>query len=396
MSAKPTDLSSTALPITRPCFDHAEMQAIQKVLDSGWVTQGPATAAFEKAFAQRHEVAHALATTSCTAALHMSVLALGVGRGDEVIVPSFTWVTSAHCAEYAGARAVFCDIDPTTFNLHPEALAAAVNRRTRAIVAVHLFGLAADMQAVLHVAQKHNLAVIEDAACAVGSTYQGRAVGGLGDLGCFSFHPRKVITTGEGGMVTTNVGDLADRIAALRNHGANRLKTPAAPKPYSMGVFEFLGYNLRLSDIQSAVGLAQMAKLDDLLAHRRRCAQGYTERLRAIPWLRVPHEPAGSTHSYQSYVVWVQPEAPAQRNAIMELLAEEGIQTRPGTMAVHLTPYYREKYRLHPEAYPWSKAAEESTITLPIFPGMTDADLDRVAGALARVNDWPASRRRAG
>src|SRR5207248_423536 len=168
MSAKATDLIQVALPITRPCFDHSETQAIQKVLDSGWVTQGPATAAFEKAFAQRHAVAHALATTSCTAALHMSVLALGIGRGDEVIVPSFTWVTSAHCAEYAGARAVFCDIDPITFNLNPEAAAAAVTRRTRAIMAVHLFGLSAEMQAVLDIAQRHNLAVIEDAACAVG------------------------------------------------------------------------------------------------------------------------------------------------------------------------------------------------------------------------------------
>jgi dTDP-4-amino-4,6-dideoxygalactose transaminase len=396
MSAKAADLAQVALPITRPYFDRAEIQAIQKVLDSGWVTQGPATTLFEKTFAQRHQVAHALATTSCTAALHMSILSLGVGRGDEVIVPSFTWVTSAHCAEYAGARAVFCDIDPNTFNLHPDALAAAVSRRTRAIVAVHLFGLSADMQAVLEIAQRHNLAVIEDAACAVGSTYQGRPVGSLGDLGCFSFHPRKVITTGEGGMVTTNAADLADRVAALRNHGANRLKTPADPKPYSMGTFEFLGYNLRLSDIQSAVGLAQMAKLDGLLAERRRCAQGYTERLQNIPWLRVPREPAGSSHSYQSYVVWVNPEAPATRNAIMERLAEEGIQTRPGTMAVHRTAYYRERYGLRPEAYPWSKAAEENTITLPIFPGMTDADLDRVAGALAKVNDWPASRRRAG
>jgi perosamine synthetase len=396
MSAKATDLAQVALPITRPCFDHAEIDAIQKVLDSGWVTQGPATAAFEKAFAQRHDVGHALATTSCTAALHLSILALGVGRGDEVIVPSFTWVTSAHCAEYAGARAVFCDIDPTTFNLNPEAVAAAVTPRTRAIMAVHLFGLSADMQALLEIAQRHNLAVIEDAACAVGSTYQGKPVGGLGDLGCFSFHPRKVITTGEGGMVTTNTTDLADRVAALRNHGANRLKTPADPKPYSMGSFEFLGYNLRLSDIQAAVGLAQMAKLENLLAHRRRCALGYSERLAHIPWLRLPHEPPGYTHSYQSYVVWVLPDAPAPRNQIMEWLAGQGIQTRPGTMAVHRTAYYRDKYRLPADGYPCSKAAEECTITLPIFPGMTEADLDRVAGSLTKVNDWPASRRRAG
>jgi dTDP-4-amino-4,6-dideoxygalactose transaminase len=396
MSANATDLSQIALPVTRPAFDHAEIEAIQRVLASGWVTQGPATAQFEKAFAARHQVAHALATTSCTAALHLSVLALGIGRRDEVIVPSFTWVTSAHCAEYVGAKAVFCDIDPTTFNLDPASLAAAITPRTRAIMAVHLFGLAADMSAVLEIAQRHNLAVIEDAACAVGSTYKGSPVGGLGDLACFSFHPRKVITTGEGGMVTTNTADLAERVAALRNHGANRLKTPAQPKPYSMGSFEFLGFNLRLSDIQAAVGLAQMTKLSSLLEHRRRSAHGYTERLRHVSWLRLPIEPAGYTHTYQSYVVWVLPDAPASRNVIMESLAEEGIQTRPGTMTVHRTAYYRDKYSLRAEAYPWSKAAEESTITLPIFPGMTDADLDRVAGALANVQNWPASRRLAG
>jgi perosamine synthetase len=391
-----TNLACPALPITRPSFNREEIEAIQKVLDSGWVTQGPATAAFEKAFAQRHQVIHALATTSCTAALHMSILALGLGPGDEVIVPSFTWVTSAHCAEYAGARAVFCDIDPTTFNLDPKSLAAAITPRSRAIVAVHLFGLSADMEAVLRIANRHKLAVIEDAACAVGSTYQGRPVGGLGELGCFSFHPRKVITTGEGGMVTSASAELAEHIAALRNHGANRLKVAPDPKPYHMGAFEFLGYNLRLSDIQSAVGLAQLAKLDGLLAHRYRCAQGYAQRLRSLAWLRLPHEPAGYGHSYQSYVVWVRPEAPAPRNAIMEALGEQGIQTRPGTMAVHGTAYYRDKYGLRPEAYPQSKAAEESTITLPIFPGMMDADLDRVAGALAAVKNWPASRRRAG
>jgi perosamine synthetase len=311
-------------------------------------------------------------------------------------VPSFTWVTSAHCAEYAGARAIFCDVDPTTFNLDPQALAAAITPRSRAIVAVHLFGLSADMQAVLQIARRHKLAVIEDAACAVGSTYQGRPVGSLGELGCFSFHPRKVITTGEGGMVTTASADLAERVAALRNHGANRLKAAAEPKPHHMGAFEFLGYNLRLSDIQAAVGLAQLTKLDGLLAHRHRCALGYTERLRNLTWLRLPYEPAGYGHSYQSYVVWVRPEAPASRNAIMEALGEQGIQTRPGTMAVHCTAYYRAKYGLRPEAYPQSRAAEESTITLPIFPGMTDADLDRVAGALAAAEKWPASRRRAG
>jgi perosamine synthetase len=226
MAANSSNNAQSSLPITRPSFNQDEVEAVQKVLDSGWVTQGPATAAFEKAFARRHQVDHALATTSCTSALQMSILALGIGPGDEVIVPSFTWVTSAHCAEYAGARAVFCDIDPTTFNMDAAAFEAAVTPRTRAVVAVHLFGLPADMQAILRIARRYQLAVIEDAACAVGSTYQGRAVGGIGDLGCFSFHPRKVITTGEGGMMTSMNNELAERVASLRN-GSKRRPTPS-------------------------------------------------------------------------------------------------------------------------------------------------------------------------
>ncbi|MCI0380442.1 MAG: DegT/DnrJ/EryC1/StrS family aminotransferase [Gemmataceae bacterium] len=396
MASQATDLSQIPLPITRPSFDHEEIAAVQAVLDSGWVTQGPMTAAFEKAFAERHQVSRTLATTSCTAALHMSALALGIGPGDEVIVPSFTWVTSAHCAEYTGAKAVFCDIDPATFNMSPDAVAAAVTPRTKAIVAVHLFGLAADLYALKHIAQRHGLAIIEDAACAVGSTYFGKAVGSFGDLGCFSFHPRKVITTGEGGMVTTESKDLADRVAALRNHGSNRLKTPAAPQPHHMGAFEFLGFNLRLSDIQAAIGLAQMKKLDGLLEHRWACALGYNQLLKDIEWLRLPAEPEGYRHTYQSYVVWVKPESPLPRNHIMEHLAAHGIQTRPGTMAVHLTPYYRDKYGIAADSLAWSKAAEECTITLPIFPGMQERDLERVAGALRCVEQSARTLRKAG
>ncbi|HEV3262033.1 MAG TPA: DegT/DnrJ/EryC1/StrS family aminotransferase [Gemmataceae bacterium] len=396
MPSEPAAIASAALPITRPSFGREEVAAVEKVLDSGWVTQGPMTAEFERAFAGRHGVAHALATTSCTAALHMSVLALGIGPGDEVVVPAFTWVTSAHCAEYAGARAVFCDIDPTTFNLDPAALDAAVTPRTRAVIAVHLFGLAADLDAVRHTARCHGLAVVEDAACAVGSEYGGQPVGSLGDLGCFSFHPRKVITTGEGGMVTTQQDDLAERIAALRNHGARRQRAAVSAQPYHMGSFDFLGFNLRLSDIQSAIGLCQLAKLEALLQHRRSCARGYAERLKSLSWVRLPQEPPGYRHTYQSYVIWVRTEAPASRNKIMEHLAAQGVQTRPGTMAVHQTNYYRQKYALQPEQFPWAKAAEEQTITLPIFPGMQGADLDRVAAALRCVERLPASVRRTG
>lgn len=372
------------LPITAPCFDEAEISALRTCLESKWVTQGPFARKFEELFAQRHQVAHALATTSCTAALHLAATALGFGPGDEVIVPAFTWVTSAHCAEYVGARAVFADIDLRTFNLDPEAFAAAVTPKTRAVVVVHLFGLAAPLDAILAIARRNSLAVIEDAACAVGTTYRSKPVGGFGDAGCFSFHPRKVITTGEGGMVTTNRPDIAEAVASLRNHGASGHPGPASPspKPYAMGTFDRLGYNLRLSDIQAAVGVAQMAKLDRLLEERRRLAERYTAWLSGEADLVVPSAPEGCGHTYQAYVIRVQEGGMARRNAIMDRLASRGIQTRPGTHAVHRLGYYRNKYGLRPEQFPNACLAEDTSITLPIFPGMSEADQERVVLAL--------------
>jgi len=384
------------LPITRPQFGEEEVDAVRQVLASGWVTQGPMTAKFEKAFAERHQLEHALATTSCTAALHLGMIALGVGPGDEVIVPAYTWVTSAYCVEYVGARVVFCDIDPHTYNIDLQAAAAAISPRTRAIMPVHLFGLAVDMKTVTDLAQKHKLCVVEDAACAVGTTYQGRPVGGFGDIGCFSFHPRKVVTTGEGGMVTTRQADLADHIAALRNHGANRRLGPRNPRPYEMGVFDRLGFNLRLSDIQAAIGLTQLARLGQLLAHRRQQALGYTERLKDVPWLRCPSEPAGCGHTYQSYVIRIEDDTPLSRNALMDELAKHKIQSRPGTIAVHGIPYYRENYHFRSEQFPAAHAAQEHTITLPIFPGMTSDHLDYITSALLSAAKAPYSVRKAG
>lgn len=357
--------------ITEPYFDGEEIRLVQESLDSKWVTQGPKTAQFERLFVERHQLQYAMATTSCTAALHLSTLALKLEPGDEVIVPAFTWVTSAHSAEYVGAKAVFVDVDLATFNLDPAALEAAITPRTRAIVVVHLFGKAAPMDEIMAISRKHNLAIIEDAACAVGSTYKGRPVGAIGDLGCFSFHPRKVITTGEGGMVTTNRKDLAERVKCLRNHGATGPAFGADPtKPYTMSTFELLGFNLRMSDIQAAVGVAQMAKLDRLLAERRRLALRYTELLAGTDEVIVPTDDPG--HTYQSYVTRLRADDRAKRNAIMECLAERKIQTRPGTHAVHRLGYYASKYGLRPEQFPNACRAEDTTITLPIFPGMAD------------------------
>jgi len=363
--------------ITEPYFDDEEIRLVREALDSKWVTQGPKTAEFERLFAVRHQLQHALATTSCTAALHLSTLALQLQPGDEVIVPAFTWVTSAHSAEYVGAKAVFADVDLSTFNLDPAALEAAITPLTRAIVVVHLFGKAAPMDEIMAITQRHKLAVIEDAACAVGSTYKGKPIGAFGDLGCFSFHPRKVITTGEGGMVTTNRNDLADRVKCLRNHGATGPAFGADPsKPYTMSTFDMLGFNLRMSDIQAAVGVAQMAKLDRLLAERRSLALRYSELLAGIEELIVPTDDAG--HTYQSYVLRLVANDREKRNAIMERLAELKIQTRPGTHAVHRLGYYANKYGLRAEQFPNACRAEDTTITLPIFPGMAKEQQLRV------------------
>lgn len=357
--------------ITEPCFDEEEVVLVRDVLKSNWVTQGPQTAEFERLFSQQHKVQNALATTSCTAALHLSTMALQLQPGDEVIVPAFTWVTSAHAAEYVNAKAVFVDIDLSTFNVDPMALEAAITPRTRAIVVVHLFGKAASMSEIIPIARKYNLAVIEDAACAVGTTYEGRPIGAIGDIGCFSFHPRKVITTGEGGMVTTNRTELAERVKGLRNHGATGPALGADPtKPYTMSTFELLGFNLRLSDIQAAVGVAQMAKLDRLLTERRRLALNYSELLSEIDEIVLPLDDPG--HTYQSYVIRLANNDRNKRNVIMERLAALEIQTRPGTHAVHRLGYYANKYRLHPAQFPNACQAEDTTITLPIFPSMTD------------------------
>jgi perosamine synthetase len=379
--------SMTSIKITHPCFGPEELALVEQCLRSGWVTQGPFVDQFEALFTRRHHARHALATTSCTAALHLAGLALNLAPGDEVLVPAFTWITSAHTAEYSGAKAVFVDVDLATYNLDPEKLESAVTPRTKAIVAVHLFGLAAPMAAVMAVARKHQLAVVEDAACAVGSTSQGEPVGALGDIGCFSFHPRKVITTGEGGMLTTNRTDLFENLKSLRNHGATGVPLGEdSSKPYTLAAFDRLGFNLRMSDIQAAVGVAQMARLDGLLAERRACAHRYDALLAPLGAqgdLVLPIEPVGDLHSYQSYVVRVTEGGHPRRNRAMDHLASVGIQTRPGTHAAHRLGYFRDKYGIRAEAFPNACVAEDTTITLPIFPGMTQADSERISQQLA-------------
>ncbi len=368
--------------LTEPSFDEAEIELVRACLASKWVTQGPMTERFEQLVGESCGARHTLATTSCTAALHLATMALNLGPGDEVIVPAFTWVTSAYSAEYVGAKAVFADIDPRTFNIDPKSLEAAITPRTKAVIAVHLFGLSAPMDEVIAIATKHGLAVIEDAACAIGTSYRGRPVGAIGDIGCFSFHPRKVVTTGEGGAVTTQNDAIAKAVRSLRNHGASGLPdaTVEPHGPWSMAVFNRLGFNLRLSDIQAAVGIAQMAKLSRLLADRRARAGKYFEALKGVNDLALPSDDPG--HTYQSFVVRLYEGGRRRRNGVMAEMAKQGISTRPGTHAVHRLGYFRDKYGCAPEAFPNASAAEDLTVTLPILPSMCDAAQERVVRAL--------------
>jgi dTDP-4-amino-4,6-dideoxygalactose transaminase len=373
--------------ITSPHFDEAEIDAVRECLASGWATQGPRTEQFERLVADLHGARHAMATTSATTALHLCTTALGLGPGDEVVVPAFTWITSANAIEYTGAQATFADVSLETYNVEPSSLEAAITPRTRAIIAVHLFGLSAEMDEIRAIADRHGLAVIEDAACAIGTTYRGTPVGVLGDAGCFSFHPRKVITTGEGGMVTTNRDDFAERVRVLRNHGTTGTPDPDVEPhgPWTMGLFDELGFNLRFSDIHAAVGIAQMSKLPALLSERRACAHRYDELLAEVDELQTPTAGPVDGHNYQSYVVRVLSGGRERRNRIMEELATADIQTRPGTHAVHRLGYYRRKYDLSPDDFPNAALCEDTTITLPIFPGMTEADQATVVGVLRRA-----------
>lgn len=370
------------MELTFPQFDQEELERLKECLDSKWVTQGPFVKRFQEEFSKIHQVPHALATTSCTAALHLSTLALDLKPGDEMICPAFTWITSANAAEYMGASVKFVDVDPFTFNIDPSLIEEAITPQTRAIMAVHLFGLAADMDAINALARKYNLAVIEDAACAVGTTYKGKPVGSLGTLGCFSFHPRKVITTGEGGMVTTNDPALSAKVASFLNHGSAGLPSveEEAHGPWTMGRFPNLGYNLRLSDIQASVGIAQIAKLKTLLSERKTAANRYYTLLDGVDDIVLP--PLDEGHTYQSFVLRLANADRQRRNKVMKYLQENNINTRPGTHAVHTLEYYMHKYNLHAEDYPEALSSQNTSITIPLFPGMTPNDQAFVAEKL--------------
>lgn len=364
------------IPITRPYLSDEEWGAVRPVLQSGWVSLGPKTVEFEKRFADYHQVAHALATTSCTTALHLGLATLGVGPGDEVIVPSFTFIASANAVVYTGARPVLVDIDLRTFNIDPAAFEAAITPRTKAVMPVHLFGLCADMDAVVAIAKSHGLTMVEDAACAIGSTIRDKFAGTFGEFGAFSTHARKIITCGEGGVLTTDDDALTKKAWALRSHAGAVSDVERHEKgEFALPEFDDVGFNYRMTDIQAAILIAQMNKLDDILARRRAAAARYDRELSDLAeFLTTPFVPEGYGHTYQSYVMMVRSGSPLTRDQLALRLIKDGISVRQGTHAVHLQRVYRERDGYREEDFPKSTAADRNSLTLPLFPSMTEEE----------------------
>jgi len=343
-----------------PDVGDEELAEIAGVLDSGQLTMGPKVEELEELLAAAAGAEHAVAVSSGTAALHVAVLALGIGPGDEVLVPAYTFPATANVVALAGGTPVLADVDPVTMNVDPEDTARRVTPRTKAILAVHLFGRPARLE------ELPELPLLEDAAGALGASHRGRPCGALGLVGCFSFHPRKIVTTGEGGAVTTNETELAERMRSLRHHGwSPSARYDDMPEG---------GYNYRLSDVLCALGIPQLRRLDELLAARERVAAGYAERLAGLDVV-LPEADPGDRHGLQAYVIQLD-----RRDEVMESLRAQGIQCQIGTYALHRLGAYRDQ-----GPFPGADAAFERALALPLHSRLTDAELDRVAEALDKV-----------
>lgn len=335
-----------------PKFSGREAELIQEVLDSGWVTRGKKVEQLEDMVCKYTGAKYALATTSATTALHLQLLALGIGKGDEVIVPAFTWVATPNVVEMVGATPIFCDIS-LDYNIDVEKIEGLITPRTKAIMPVHLFGVSADMDRIMEIAEKHKLKVIEDAACSLGTFYKGKHTGTIGDSGSFSLHPAKTITTGEGGVIVTDNKKMYELMFKLHDHG-----TPD---------YDVVAYNYRMTDIQGVVGICQMELLQEILDKRKAKAEIYNKNL---PIEITPYAPEYSNHTYQSYIAYVK-----DRDKISDELEKRNIIARRGTLNTAQLPFYRDKYKLTPPDHPISYQADKNTLTLPLYADMGDEQL---------------------
>lgn len=378
-------IPASTIPVARPYIGAEEEHAVVDVLRSGWITQGPRVAEFEQKFSAYVGCSHAVAVSSCTTALHLALVALGIGAGDEVICPSLSFIATANSIAYVGATPVFGDIDLATYNLDPDCIEALITPRTKAILVVHQIGLPAEMNTLLQIARKHNLAVVEDAACAIGSEYDGKRIGTpLGTLACFSFHPRKVLTTGEGGMITTSDAALAERLRRLRQHAMSLSDVARhSARQVVTETYDEVGFNFRMTDVQAAIGITQLSRLDGFLERRRHLAERYTAALQHLPWMLTPTVPANCRHNYQSYMVRLIGQPAGHRDAIMQELLEKKISTRRAIMAIHRElPYHSPMWD---RSLPHTNLATDTGLILPLFHQMTESEQDYVIESLQAI-----------
>lgn len=400
------------IPVIIPYFTNDEKEMLNRVLDSGWVAQGPMVAEFEKVIATHEGVRNGIATTSCTTALHLSMVASGMKPGMDVFAPSFTFVATTNTIVQTGAVPVLVDIDMDDYNINANRIREIIDQNyinkndtlcnkdngniLWGIVAVHQFGLCADMDTINEIAEKYNIKVLEDAACAVGAKIGNTHEGGFGNTSCLSFHPRKSITTGEGGMVLTDDDELAARMRTMRSHGASvSADKRHAGKGFLLPEFNDVGYNYRMTDLQAALGLAQAKKLDWMLEERRRRATFYDKLiLERLPFLIPPKVPEGFYHTYQSYVCMVNTavlgfsgveEGGKFRNELLDRLEKDGVSTRQGTHAVHMLGYYKNRFGYKPEDLPCAYACDHLSITLPLYVQMSDSDQEYVVEMIEKM-----------
>ncbi|MEJ0084594.1 MAG: DegT/DnrJ/EryC1/StrS family aminotransferase [Pseudomonadota bacterium] len=385
------------IPIIKPMMDEREAEAARRVILSGWITQGPEVAAFEKEFAAYTGAEHGVAVSNCTTALHLALLALGIKPGDEVITVSHSFIATANVIAYTGATPVFIDVDPVTFNLDPARIEAAITPKTRAILCVHQMGMPCDLAAIVKLARARGLYVIEDAACAIGAEirWNGRweKIGKVhGDIACFSFHPRKVMSTGDGGMITTPNKEWADKCRLLRQHG---MSVPDTVRHGSAKVifesYPVVGYNFRMTDIQAAVGREQLKRLGDIVQGRRAIAAQYRQLMKDIPGITLPQEPEWARSNWQSFCVRL--SANLDQRAVMQQMLDAGVSTRRGIMCSHREEPYRDARRTGTLEH--SEAAQDHCIVLPLYGQMTTADIRRVADELRAACSLSAGARAA-
>ncbi|HDQ16383.1 MAG TPA: DegT/DnrJ/EryC1/StrS family aminotransferase [Bacteroidetes bacterium] len=366
------------IPLARPFFDYEELEELKKVLDSGWVSQGPKTKEFEDKVAEYLGVKYAIAVTNCTSALHLALLSIGVKAGDEVLVADFTFPATGHAVLYCGAKPVFVDIDGKTYNMDPESIENKITKKAKAIIPVHTFGQPAEMDDIVEIAEDYNLKVIEDAACALGAKYKSKYAGTIGTIGCLSFHARKGITTGEGGMVVTNNKNLAEKIRNLSVFGMTSAWDREKSDKFFIPEFTELGYNYKMSDITAAVGFAQLKKLDRIIERKRELARYLDEKLRDMESIDPPYVSNNVKHIYQAYVALL--DRRINRNKLIEKLAKEGIQTQIGTYASHIQPVYRSADRC-----PRSLEIFKRSLALPMYYMLQEEDIDVAAAHLKKT-----------